>query len=147
MIPFRASRGCRRGLPEIARSRTSMELIQQSTRLEVRISSPTLRQIPTPQHVGTVLGSRLRFVLVGDSDTGEGWTYPDLIDYFSETEKFGFTGIAQGTLNSSEIRDHGRRSCVLGRADVERYVVLPDNGSHRHFSALARAPAPFPAKL
>ena len=32
------------------------------------------------------------------------WTYPDLIDYFSETEKFRFTGIAQGTLNGSEIR-------------------------------------------
>ena len=99
------SPGCRPGLPEIARSRTyNVELIQQATRLEVRISSPTLRQIPTPQHSGTVLGSRLRFVFVGDSDTGEGWTYPDLIDYFSETEKFGFTGIAQGTLNGSEIR-------------------------------------------
>ena len=99
------SPGCRPGLPEIARSLTyHVELIQQATRLEVRITSPTLRQIPTPQHSGTVLGSRLRFVFVGDSDTGEGWTYPDLIDYFSETEKFGFTGIAQGTLNGSEIR-------------------------------------------
>ena len=74
------------------------------------ISSPRVPRLgqsqrhPYTQHSGTVLGARLRFVFVGDSETEEGWTYPDLIDYISETEKFGVTGIAEGTPNGSEIR-------------------------------------------
>ena len=56
------------------------------------------------KHSGTVLGSRLRFVFVGDSGTEEGWTYPDLIDHISATEKFGFTGWVQGPVTGPEIR-------------------------------------------
>ena len=39
--------GCRPGLPDIARGRTyQVELIQNATRLQVKVSSPTLRQVP-----------------------------------------------------------------------------------------------------
>ena len=99
------SPACRAGLPEIgAKPDLPDGLIQQATRLQVRITSPTLRQDSTSQHSGTVLGSRLRFVFVGDSGTEEGWIYPDLIDYISATEKFGFTGFVEGTANGSDMR-------------------------------------------
>ena len=97
------SPGCRPGLPDIARRRTyQVELIQNATRLQVKVSSPTLRR-NTDHHSGTVLGSSVRLVIVGDTDYGE-WTYPDLYDQLSPTEAFGFSGFVQGTVNGPEIR-------------------------------------------
>ena len=98
------SPGCRPGLPDIARRRTyQVELIQNATRLQVKVSNPTLRRNNQDHHFGTVLGSSVRLIIVGDTDNGE-WTYPDLYDQLSPTEAFGFSGSVQGTVNGSEIR-------------------------------------------
>jgi hypothetical protein len=96
--------GCRPGLPDIARGRTyQVELIQNATRLKVKFSSPTLRQYNPDQHSGTVVGSRVRLSIVGDTNYGE-WSTPDLYDQLSPTETFGFDGFVQGTVNGREIR-------------------------------------------
>jgi len=96
--------GCRPGLPDIARGRTyQVQLIQNGTRLKVKFSSPTLRQINPDEHSGTVVGSRVRFTIVGDTDYGE-WSYPDLFDQLSSTETFGFDGTVEGSVDGSEIR-------------------------------------------
>ena len=96
--------GCRPGLPDIARGRTyQVQLIQSGTRLQVKFSSPTLRQHNPDEHSGTVLGSYVRLFIVGDTDYGE-WSTPDLYDQLSPTETFGFDGTVQGTVNGTEIR-------------------------------------------
>lgn len=96
--------GCRPGLPDIARGRTyQVQLIQSGTRLQVKFSSPTLRQYNPDEHSGTVLGSYVRLFIVGDTDYGE-WSTPDLYDQLSPTETFGFDGTVQGTVNGTEIR-------------------------------------------
>ena len=97
------SLGCRPGLPDVARRRTyQVELIQNATRLQVKVSSPTLSRT-TEHHFGTVLGSRVQIMIAGDTDTGE-WTYPDVFDHLSPTEAFGFSGSVQGTVEGPEIR-------------------------------------------
>jgi hypothetical protein len=96
--------GCRPGLPDIARGRTyQVDLIQNATRLQVKFSSPTLRQYNPDEHSGTVLGSSVRLLIVGDTDYGE-WSSPDLYDQLSPTETFGFDGTVRGTVNGPEIR-------------------------------------------
>lgn len=108
--------GCRPGLPDIARGRTyQVELIQTATRLKVKFSSPTLRQYNPDEHSGTVLGSRVRLLIVGDTDYGE-WSTPDLYDQLSPTETFGFDGTVQGTVNGREIRGSMDGDLVYFRA-------------------------------
>jgi hypothetical protein len=95
---------CRPGLPDIARGRTyQVELTQNATRLRVKFSSPTLRQYNPDSHTGTVLGSRVRLSIAGDTSY-DGWTSPNLYDQLSPTETFGFSGFVQGTVNVREIR-------------------------------------------
>jgi hypothetical protein len=98
------SPACRAGLPDIARGRTyQVEFIQHATRLQVKISSPTLQLLNPDEHSGTILGSRVRIQFVGDTDYGE-WSTPDLYDHLSATETFGFDGSVDGTVTGSEIR-------------------------------------------
>jgi hypothetical protein len=95
---------CRPGLPDIARGRTyQVELTQNATRLKVKFSSPTLRQYNPDSHSGTVLGSRVRLSIVGDTSYGE-WSSPNLYDELSPTETFGFSGLVESTVNGREIR-------------------------------------------
>lgn len=98
------SPSCPAGLPDIARGRTyQVQLMQHATRLQVKISSPTLQLLNPDEHSGTVLGSRVRLQFVGDTDYGE-WSTPDLYDHLSPTETFGFDGSVDGTVTGSEIR-------------------------------------------
>ena len=98
------SPACRAGLPDIARGRTYLlELIEHATRLQVKISSPTLQLYNPDEHSGTILGSRMRIQFVGDTNYGE-WSTPDLYDHLSATETFGFDGSVDGTVTGSEIR-------------------------------------------
>jgi hypothetical protein len=111
-----ASPRCRAGLPDIAQGRTyEVRLIQQGTTLQWRISSPTLRDGDASNSFGsTVLGSRVRLELPGDTDEGE-YTSPDIYDRLSPTESFGFTGSAEGTITGSEIRATLNGSLVYWR--------------------------------
>lgn len=104
-MTVRSSPSCRAGLPEIAQGRTfELQLIQQGTNFEVKINSPTLE--PTGYTgsfgSGTVLGSRVRFVIFGDTDEGD-YTSPSLYDRLSPTETFGFSGFADGAVHGSEV--------------------------------------------
>jgi len=95
---------CRGGLPEIARAREyQIEFTQRGSRLESRLSGPTLTVHFTQPRIGTVLGSRLRLQLPGDS-TYDGWTSPDIYDRLSPTEQFGFVGTLDGVVSGSAIR-------------------------------------------
>ena len=87
---------CQDGLPEIARGRAyQLELTQLGTRLDSRLSSPSLTVTVAQPTTGTVLGSRVRFLVPGDSDNG-GWTWPDFFDRLSSTEQSGFAGFVDG---------------------------------------------------
>jgi hypothetical protein len=98
------SPSCRAGFPEIARDRPyQVELIQHGTRLRMHISGPALTVHNPKQHVGTVLGSRVRLVFVGDTEYGE-WSAPDIYDRLSPTEQFGFDGAMEGSLAGALIR-------------------------------------------
>jgi len=99
------SPSCRAGLPEIAQNRTyEVQLIQQGTTFQWRMSSPTLENRDASSSFGnTVLGSRVRLEFPGDTDEGE-FTSPSLRDRLSPNETFGFTGSAEGTVTGSEIR-------------------------------------------
>ena len=95
---------CRAGLPEIARGRPyQVELIQLATRLQLRMSGPTLTVNNPSWHAGTVLGSRVRLIFAGDTDYGE-WSFPDIVDHPSSTELFGFDGTVDALVAGSEIR-------------------------------------------
>ena len=98
------SPGCPAGLPDIARGRTyQVKLIQQGSRLQVKTSSPTLEVFNPNEDDGSIFGSRVRLNFVGDTNYGE-WSTPDLYDHLSPTERFGFDGVADGTVTGSEIR-------------------------------------------
>jgi hypothetical protein len=94
---------CRSDLPEIASGRSyQVEFAQRGTRLQARLSGPTLTvhfQQPTP---ATVLGSQVRLQLTGDTDYGM-WTSPDIYDRLSPTEQFGFVGTIDGVLSGAAI--------------------------------------------
>jgi hypothetical protein len=97
------SPSCRAGLPDIARGRTyQLQLIQNGTRLQVRISSPTLQVFNPGQNYGTIFGSFVELQFIGDTDYGE-WSTPDIYDHLSPTEKFGFDGRVEGTLTGAAI--------------------------------------------
>jgi hypothetical protein len=98
------SPSCRAGLPVIARGRTyQVQFTQQDTHLQVEISSPTLQVFNPYGNDDSILGSRVRFIFVGDTDYGE-WSTPALYDHLSATETFGFDGSVDGTVTGSEIR-------------------------------------------
>ena len=115
-MTVRSSSRCRDGLPEIAQDRTyEVQLIQQGTTLQWRISSPTLRNRDASSSSGnTVLGSRVRLEFPGDTDE-DGYTSPDIYDRLSSTEEFGFTGSVEGTITGSEIRAQLNGSLVYWR--------------------------------
>ena len=98
---------CRTGssLPDIASRRAyQLQLTQQGTRLKVTISSPTL--LPLPNYVyarGTVVGSRVRLVFIGES-IEPAYDWPNVFDQLTTTERFGFSGLVEGTLAGGEIR-------------------------------------------
>ena len=89
---------CPAGLPHVAQNRSyEVELVQRDTSIRALFSSPTLTG-PSPLadlNPGTVVGSQLRLLLIGDTDMGE-WASPSLIDELSPTERFGFSGLAEG---------------------------------------------------
>jgi hypothetical protein len=96
--------GCRAGLPQIAQGRAyQVQLIQQGTRLHVRITGPTLQVSNAHQLSGSVLGLRVQVSLPGDTSYGE-WSSSNLYDHLSPTEKLGFSGIIEGSLIGAEIR-------------------------------------------
>ena len=98
------SPSCRTGLPEIAHGRQyDVKLSQEGTSLQMRISSPTLKVVGVAPLPGSVLGSRVRFLLPGDTDYGE-WTSPALYDVITSSETFGFDGFADGNVTGNEIR-------------------------------------------
>jgi hypothetical protein len=95
---------CRAGLPEVARGRPyQVELIQLGTRLQLRMSGPTLTVNNPSWHGGTVLGSHVRLTFAGDTNYGE-WIFPDIVDHPSSTELFGFDGTVDAIVAGSEIR-------------------------------------------
>jgi len=99
------SPGCRAGLPDIARGRTyQVQLTQQGIRLQMTISSPTLKMFNPDENFGSIVGSRVRLSFIGDTDYGD-WSTPDIYEHLSPTETFGFDGIFDGTAAGSEI--HG----------------------------------------
>lgn len=94
---------CRSGLPENARGRSyRVEFEQTGTHIRATISSPTLERTVTDFR-GTVLGSRMRLLIYGDTDYGL-WSYPTLVDRLSPSEIFGFDGMIDGTLAGATIR-------------------------------------------
>ena len=100
-----SSPSCRVGLPDIARGRRyQLELIQHGTRLRVNISGAALTVHNPTQQVGTVLGSHVGLIFVGDTDYGE-WSAPDIYDRLSPTEQFGFAGFMEGHVAGASI--HG----------------------------------------
>ena len=98
------SPSCRTGLPEIARGRPyDVQLSQQGTSLQMRISGPTLRIFSLAGFTGSVVGSRVRFLFPGDTDYGE-WSSPVLYDMITSSETFGFDGLTEGSVTGDEIR-------------------------------------------
>ena len=96
---------CRAGLPAVAQGRTyQVQLTQQGTKLQMKISSPTLGPVLNAQsHTGSILGASVRLSIAGDTSYGE-WSTPDFYDHLSPTERFGFSGIATGSVRNAEIR-------------------------------------------
>ena len=94
---------CRVGFPDSARGRAYEVLFTQHvTRIQVRISGPTLDVLNDPNE-GAIVGTRLRFVFVGDTEYGT-WSYPDIFDRLSDGGRFGFDGAVEGTVTGSAIR-------------------------------------------
>ena len=130
------SLGCRPGLPDIARRRTyQVELVQNATRLQVKSATRhCARTTPTP--LWHVLGSSVRLIIVGDTDTGE-WTYPDFYDQLSPTETFGFKGVVLGTVNGREIRREMEGDLVYWNGPTYAPAwFMPRNESCRHAATL-----------
>lgn len=117
-----ASQGCRAGLPEIAKGRAyGVQLIQQGTALRVGISGPTVQHVTPSQHFGSVFGSRVLLSIVGDTDYGD-WTTPDFYDLLSPTETLGFSGRAEGTVTSAEIRATMYGDLAYWNSNVQTFV-------------------------
>ena len=118
---------CRPGLPDVAQGRTyQYQLIQRGTNIEGRISSPTVK-MSNPNEIfglGTVLGSRVRLVFGGDTDEGD-YTSPTLYDQLSQTETFGFSGFADGTVKGSEIRAVLNGDLVYDNTNIPRTGFFP----------------------
>ncbi len=72
------SPGCRDGLPDRVPGRTyEVDVTQQGTRFQMRISGPTVRVANPGGFGGVVLGTRVRLSFPGDTDYGE-WSSSDL---------------------------------------------------------------------
>lgn len=98
--------GCRAGLPDVAKNRTyEMTLSQQGMNLQWTLMSETLEHGRARSWTfgNAVIGSRVRFLFVGDTDEGE-FVSPSIIDLLSPTEWFGFSGFVEATVSHSEIR-------------------------------------------
>lgn len=133
---------CRDGLPEIARGRPyQVELIQHGTRLRTNIGGPTLTVHNPEQHVGTVLGSRVRLVFVGDTDYGE-WSAPDILDRLSPTEQFGFDGAMEGSLAGALIRGALNGDLIYVNSETNTYEPAWYCRAKDHVVALRRGSGP-----
>ena len=63
-MTVRSSTGCRAGLPDIAQGRSyQVEMIQEGTGLQARISSPTTK-VFSSQNPGSIAGPRMRLLVV-----------------------------------------------------------------------------------
>jgi hypothetical protein len=103
-VTFSASPACRELLHPDARDREyEATITQQSAQVLVRLTGPTIRysQAPTKpgefETWGTVVGNRLSFTVVGDTDYG-GWSYPDFFDRLSSTHWSGMSGHLPGAV-------------------------------------------------
>jgi hypothetical protein len=106
---------CRPGFPKISQGRTyQLQVTQQGTGLQMKISSPTL-QVFNDQFHGSVVGTRVRLIFPGDTYYGE-WSTPDLYDHLSPTEKFGFNGTVEGNVTGAEIRGRMNGDLVFWNA-------------------------------
>jgi hypothetical protein len=97
------SAGCSAGYPDIARGRSyQVTFTQQGTGLKLNVSGPTLKVYNQGEDYGTVFGSQLQFVLIGDTDYGD-WSSADIIDQLSPTENLQFDGTIRGTIAGSQV--------------------------------------------
>jgi hypothetical protein len=95
---------CPAGFPDIARGRSyQVRFTQQGTRLRVDVSGPTLTVYNAGEDYGTVFGSQLQFILIGDTEYGD-WSSADLVDQLSPTENLQFDGTIRGTVGGSQMR-------------------------------------------
>jgi hypothetical protein len=116
---------CRNGLPEIARGREyRVEFVQLGTRLQSRISGPSLTVLFPQPKTGAVLGSRVRFQLPGDTSYGDfneatpSWVGSDRL---SSTEQFGFAGTVDGVVSGSAIRGTLDGDLLYFNSETHRY--------------------------
>ena len=95
---------CPAAFPDIARGRAyQVHFTQQGTSLKVDVSSPTLTDYNPGKDYGTVLGSQLRFFLLGNTDYGD-WSVGNLVDHLSSTETLDFEGTVHGTIAGSRVQ-------------------------------------------
>jgi CarboxypepD_reg-like domain len=109
-ITFSASPACRANLPPEAQDRQfDATITQHSAQVVIELSGPTLVNEPWNQShppfktLGSLLGDRLSFTIVGDTgyDT---WSFVDLFDHFGPNQWWGVEGTIRGFVSGSEIR-------------------------------------------
>jgi hypothetical protein len=98
------SAGCPAGLPDIARERAyELHLIQQGTRLQVAISSPTLQLQREDYASGGVRGARVQLDFSDLVDDFTGQVSPTFLDRLGPTETLSFAGRVIGSPTGLEI--------------------------------------------
>jgi hypothetical protein len=97
------SPSCRDRMPEIARERHYLvHFKQQGADFKLTISAPTLEVANPDENFGSLLGTTIGFVFIGDTEY-DGWSSTDLHDHLSDTETLDFDGSVVGVVSGSEI--------------------------------------------